>query len=266
MAIQHQRLRTTGPARSKSSFPANIAHLFLFDGEQVAAYASQEESSALIGSAIQNLLGLDMVDQLERDLLVYERRKRSEKHDDSVHVEITELQDKLSRSRQRIDSLKQERAALRTHRIDRCERELLKAEEDYRKLGGTLYDKRELIEQKWTDARRRVREGQADLREFASGPAPLLLVRALLALTEARDQQEEECRRARYLSEALNHRDRATLKHLRSRSVDRFGNRCPQELSQVRPSSPPSSWSDYDRSRHAAGGSKRSACVTARRS
>ena len=201
-------------------FPANIAHLFLFDGEQIAAYASEEESSALIGSAIQNLLGLDMVDQLARDLLVYERRKRSEKYDDSIQEQITILQGSLSRSRQRIDSLKQERAALRTHRIDKQERELLKADEQYRKLGGTLYDRRESIERSWTDARQRVREGEAFLREFAAGPAPLLLVRVLLASTEARDQQEEQCRRARYLAEALNRRDRATLKHLRSRSVD----------------------------------------------
>ena len=57
--------------------PANIAHLFLFDGEQIEAYASGEESSSLIGAGIQSLLGLDMVDQLEKDLRVYERRKRN---------------------------------------------------------------------------------------------------------------------------------------------------------------------------------------------
>ena len=38
-------------------FPANVAHLFLFDGEQVEAYASEQDSSSLIGAGIQNLLG-----------------------------------------------------------------------------------------------------------------------------------------------------------------------------------------------------------------
>lgn len=202
-------------------FPANIAHLFLFDGEQVEAYASQQDSSALIGSAIQNLLGLDMVDQLEKDLLVYERRKRSEKKDDPLQAEITAAQDALRSLRQRIDALKQERAALRTHRIDRDERELREAEEDYRKLGGALYDQREEIGQNWTDAQQAVKDGEADMREFAAGPAPLLLVRVLLESTEARDRQEEECLRARDLFEALKVRDRAVLKHLRSQSVDK---------------------------------------------
>lgn len=201
-------------------FPANIAHLFLFDGEQVEAYASQQDSSVLIGSAIQNLLGLDMVDQLEKDLIVYERRKRAEKKDDPRQGEIAVAKDELRKLQQRIDSLKQERAALRTHRIDRHEGELRETEDQYRKLGGALYDQREEIECKWLDAKQAVKGGEADMREFAAGAAPLLLARVLLESTEARDRHEEECRRARDLSEALKERDRAALKHLRKQSAD----------------------------------------------
>lgn len=201
-------------------FPANIAHLFLFDGEQIEAYASQQDSSALIGSAIQNLLGLDMVDQLEKDLIVYERRKRTEKKDDPLQDQITMAQEDLRKLQQRIDSLKQERAALRTHRIDRIERELRETEDQYRKRGGALYDQRAEIEQKWLDAKRTVKGGEGDMREFAAGPAPLLLARVLLESTEARDRHEEECRRARDLADALKERDRTALRHLRSQSAD----------------------------------------------
>lgn len=201
-------------------FPANIAHLFLFDGEQVEAYGSQEDSSALIGAAIQNLLGLDMVDQLEKDLIVYERRKRAESKDDVVQADIVSNQDTVRELRKRIDSLKQERAALQTHRIDRAERSVREAEEKYRKLGGTLYDKREAIEQQLAEAKRAVREGENELRELAGGPLPLLLVRVLLDSTEARDRYEEECRRARDLLEALKTRDRIVLKEMRTESVN----------------------------------------------
>ena len=201
-------------------FPANIAHLFLFDGEKVEAYASQRDSSALIGSAIQNLLGLDMVDQLEKDLQVYERRKRAEGKSDPLQVDIVASQDELRSLRQRIDSLKQERAALRTHRIDRHERRLREVQESYIKLGGSLYDQREAIEHRWAETKRAVKVGEAEMREFASGPAPLLMIRVLLESIEARDRHEEECRRARDLFEALRSRDRAALRHLRSQSVD----------------------------------------------
>ncbi|WP_367715114.1 hypothetical protein AB2N04_14515 [Nitratireductor sp. GISD-1A_MAKvit] len=202
-------------------FPANIAHLFLFDGEQVEAYASQADSAALIGAAIQNLLGLDMVDQLEKDLLVYERRKRSEEKDAPRQTEITSAQDAVRELRRRLDALKQERAALQTHRIDKAHRELKKVEEKYRKIGGALYDQREAIEGKWSDAVQRVKDGEAALREFAGGAAPLLMVRVLLESAELRDQHEEECRRARDLSGALKERDRAALKHLRGQKAEK---------------------------------------------
>ncbi|MDF2366029.1 DNA sulfur modification protein DndD [Sneathiella sp.] len=196
-------------------FPANIAHLFLFDGEQVEAYASQTDSSTLIGAAIQNLLGLDMVDQLEKDLLVYERRKRSENKDTPRHAEITSAQDAVRELRRRLDALKQERAALQTHRIDKQQRALKKVEEKYRKIGGTLYDHRGAIESKWSDSVQRVEDGEAALRDFAGGASPLLLVRVLLDSAELRDQHEEDCRRARELADALNDRDKAVLKHMR---------------------------------------------------
>ena len=201
-------------------FPANIAHLFLFDGEQIEAYASQQNSSALIGTAIHNLLGLDMVDQLEKDLLVYERRKRSESRDDPRHTEIASAQDKLRDLRQRIDALKQECAALQTHRIERKRLELKKAEESYRKIGGGLYDQKEIIEGKWSSAVQQINIGEAELREFAGGAAPLLMVRELLELTEAHDRHEEECRRARDLANALKERDKISLSFLRDHSAE----------------------------------------------
>lgn len=202
-------------------FPANIAHLFLFDGEQVEAYASQQDSSALIGAAIQNLLGLDMVDQLDKDLQVYERRKRSQAKGDPREDEIAKAQDALHDLRRRLDALKQERAALQTHRIDKQERFLKSVEEKYRKIGGELYDSRTVIEKKYESTVQQTKEAETALREFASGAAPLLLARVLIESTGRRDQQEEESRRARDLAEALKDRDKATLKHVRSQSTDK---------------------------------------------
>ena len=202
-------------------FPANIAHLFLFDGEQVEAYASQHDSSALVGTAIQNLLGLDMVDQLEKDLLIYERRKRSENKEVRQHTEIISAQEAVRDQRRRVDALKQERAALQTHRIDKQRRELRRTEEKYRKFGGALYDQRDSIEYKWSNAIKQIQAGETALREFAGGDAPLLMVRVLLESAAIRDQQEEQCRRARELAGALEARDKAALKHLRNHSSEK---------------------------------------------
>ena len=201
-------------------FPANIANLFLFDGEQIETYASLDKSPILIRGAIQNLLGLDIVDQLEKDLVVYERRKRSEEKKDDTHKAIESLQAELEQLRMRIDSQKQELAALRTHKIDRIARELEDAQQEYKRLGGTLYDRREEIEAQWADARQRISESELRMREFVAGAAPLNIVRKLLEFINLRDRKEEDARRALHVYEALRLRDSETIGKLRGLSVN----------------------------------------------
>ena len=201
--------------------PPNIAHLFLFDGEQIEGYASHEHSSALIGTAIQNLLGLDMVDQLEKDLQVYERRKRSETGDDSVLTEVNAAEAELCRLQDRVDELCQERASLKTYQIDRKRKDLDKIENDYRKLGGDLYDQRLDIERRLDEVNKAIHEGNEAHRELAAGVLPLVLVKVLLESIERRDRHEEECRRARELSDVLQVRDQVALDNLRAKTADK---------------------------------------------
>lgn len=217
--VAEQTLADNWASQVEEFFPANIAHLFLFDGEQAEAYAAHEDSSALIRAAIQNLLGLDMVDRLQKDLVVYERRKRGEDKDDPRSEEIATTQDAVRDLGKRIDGLVQERAALRTHRIDRCQRALREVEDNYRVAGGRLYDRREEIERKSLDAQEAVRDGETALRVLAAGSLPLSLVRVLLASTGSRDRHEEESRLARNLVEVLKGRDRAVLRLLRTETA-----------------------------------------------
>ena len=109
--------------------PANIAHLFLFDGEQIERYASPSDSASLVGAAIQNLLGLDIVDQLEKDMRVFQRRKEAEHIDDATRARVAGAEADLQTVQGRLARAKQDRAALRTHEIDRRGREVA---EDHR--------------------------------------------------------------------------------------------------------------------------------------
>lgn len=200
--------------------PSNIAHLFLFDGEQIEGYAAPENSSALIGAAIQNLLGLDIVDQLEKDLQVYERRKRIQDKDDTSRSEIHAVEVELRSLRIRVDALKQGQASLRTHKLDRKRRALTEAEDKYRKVGGELYDQRSDIERQLAKAEQGVEGGARELRDLAAGALPLILVKSLLENVDTRDRDEEESRRARDVFEALKGRDQAALEHLRAQKTD----------------------------------------------
>lgn len=200
--------------------PANIAHLFLFDGEQIERYASASDSAAVVGTAIQNLLGLDLVDQLDKDMQVFERRKRSEQLDEEARAKVATAEAELEALRERIRSAKQDRAGLRTHQIERRRLELQAADEEFQRLGGGLFEQRQKIEASLADVELAFEESSESLRELAAGALPLLLVSDLLKSAAARDQEDQEIAQARQLCNLLADRDSAVLVHLKANSVD----------------------------------------------
>ena len=200
--------------------PANICSLFLFNGEQVEKYFAEKNSTHLIGTAIRNLLGLDIVDQLEQDLLTYSRRKRGENENDPKHHEIEKAEAELKELRTRLSRLKEEQSALKTTRIDRAREALLAAEEKYKRLGGELYDRRIEIERDLEAAKHTLEESKRYLRELAAGDLPLILVRDLLKTMQVQDQKEEESRRSRDVATVLGNRDEELVRRMHSHGVD----------------------------------------------
>ena len=200
--------------------PANICSLFLFNGEQVEKYFAEKNSTQLIGTAIRNLLGLDIVDQLEQDMLTYSRRKRAENGDDPKHHEIEKAEARLKELRMRISRLKEEQSALKTTGIDRAREDLLAAEDKYQRLGGELYDHRIEIERKLEAAERTLEESKRYLRELAAGDLPLILVRDLLKTMQVQDQKEEESRRSQDVATVLENRDEELVRRMHLHGVD----------------------------------------------
>lgn len=206
-------------AQVDNLLPYNIAHLFLFDGEQIERYASPEEAGALIGTAIHNLLGLDLVEQLQKDIGVYERRKRAERLDSTGRAQLEEAEEELRRLRERVAAAKQRRASLQTHDIEPRRRELGEVEDEYRRLGGDLFENRLEIEQALDAAESSVRDSEEALRQLASGSLPLLIVAGLADSTAERDRDEQDTQRALQIDRCLAERDERTLDRLRGKGV-----------------------------------------------
>ena len=199
--------------------PPNIASLFLFDGEQVQNYAAQDNSGQLIGTAIRNLLGLDVVDQLEKDLQTYRRRKRKEDRQDPGREQIEQFEAQLSDQRAKLEGLRQEQETLAAMHIDPSRDRLRVIEGEYRRLGGELYDKRLEIERDAEEAERVFDDCSARLRELVADDLPLLLIRSLLEDTRTRDVAEQETRRSRDIAAVLKQRDKQLLKIMRHRDI-----------------------------------------------
>ena len=200
--------------------PVNISNLFLFDGEQVESYAAQENSTQLISTAIHNLLGLDIVGQLDKDLIRFSRRKRTEGNKDPMHHEIDAEDSKLKDLQGNISDLRQEQAELKTTRIDPARNLLQAVESEYRELGGELYEKQVEIERELVCAEQALEESAARLREYAAGDLPMILVRNLLESILVQDQKEEKSRRSREILNILEVRDLEFIKMMESHEVD----------------------------------------------
>ncbi len=200
--------------------PPNIASLFLFDGEQVESYAAPVNSTVLIATAIRNLLGLDIVDQLDKDILTYSRRKRAEDHDDHMRVDISQAEEELEALRQKRSALKQNRAALMANDLDQNRKHLHEVECEYRRLGGDLYEHRVTIERDKVGAERAFEECANRLREIADDDIPLIMVRDLMEEACTCDQEEDISRRERYISDILKARDEGLLMKMQVYGVD----------------------------------------------
>ena len=180
--------------------PARIAHLFLFDGENVEGYAEAEEAPALIATAIHNLLGLDLVERLGADLGVYERRRRSDLRGpeetralESVEAELARLQDR------RVAIVGEKAASLNL--LDRATAAAAAADDRYRREGGDLYEKVHALEQAAESAERRLMSARVSLQDLAAEDAPLLMVEGLLgAVMVSADRNRSAQRDAAALS------------------------------------------------------------------
>ena len=219
--------------------PNNIAHLFFFDGEKIERYASRQSSSELIQTAIQGLLGLDIVDQLSKDLRVLERRKKKEKQQLHQKQHIDQLESEIERLQAQAAKLRDELAHVNTYEIERKEYELRKAQTEYENLGGELYDRSQEIQAELARLDGESREKAAELRDLASGVLPLALVPEFLNRTSQRIRQENQDWRNREIIEVLEDRDSRLLEALKSANASQ------EALSEV------SAFLEQDRERRA---------------
>jgi DNA sulfur modification protein DndD len=186
--------------------PSRIFNLFFFDGEKIGELADLEKASQLLSIAVHSLLGLDVVEQLSNDLITLERRKRVSIKNNSEREIIDKAKNELEELEKLRSNLFQEKAAAKNI-LDQKQKNLEDILERFRKEGGELFEKRDLIESQKLSTIRSLQEIESELREIASGPTPFLLVIDLLASIERQDGLEQTAFQAKALNDVLEKRD-----------------------------------------------------------
>lgn len=193
--------------------PARIAHLFLFDGEQIEGYADPKSSAELIETAVYNLLGLDLVEKLGADLSVIERRRRGEVRASAEQGKFDALVAESEAARGRVDVCAQDKSS-RENALDRVMMRREALEERYRKEGGQLYRQRHEVERDVADSEARFRQSERALREIVAGAAPILVAGKLFQRTAKQMRAEADAGEAAMIEDLLAERDFLLLDHI----------------------------------------------------
>ena len=195
------------PRLAEEILPANIAHLFFFDGEKVESYASPDGARELVATGVRNLLGMDSIERLQKDLRVLERRRQGEATPPPDLEKIRGKEKELHLLREQKREAVMAKAEVQTRGLDPARRNLEKLEEEYRARGGDARDRRENIANRVAKAEAALSASNARMAELADGLLPLaLIVDSLRGLAE-QSSEERITLQARTATAALRKRD-----------------------------------------------------------
>lgn len=198
--------------------PSSIAHLFFFDGEQIKELAEGGHAAEILGTAVHSLLGLDLVDRIEIDLKVFERRKRSEVLDEAALQRLEQARKEIEQLDQEQEQVAAEEGQL-VNAAGRAAKEVQKVEEAYRTEGGDLFEQRVALETSLSELKGKKAQLEDELRQLAAGPLPLAMIEPLLAKVEDQVRHERDIRLAKTLSNVLEKRDAEISSLLAKKSI-----------------------------------------------
>lgn len=185
--------------------PVGLAELFFFDGEKLEQIAQSNNAAKMLSTAINSLLGLDLVDRLEKDLVVYEKdlTKKRKSKTELTEIEATERElenlEKEKASFHKPDGLLPKANRMLDDAITRKE----KADENFRKNGGEVFESRKAIEaQKSVFEEEKARIGER-MREQGAGLLPLLILKKDIERITAQAEVENAAENNDLLHETL---------------------------------------------------------------
>jgi DNA sulfur modification protein DndD len=195
--------------------PNGIAHLFFFDGEQIKELAEGENAGEMLRTAVHSLLGLDLVERLENDLRVLEKKKRGESGDPEALQQALMAEEEVERLDTELGRLMSEAASKRSE-AEQLAKKVAVKEDEYRKAGGELFDRRKQLEARQNELQQSVSAEEESLRHLAAGPAPLLMLTSLLYTVEKQVMDDTEIQRQKLVMEAIQERDKQMLAALKT--------------------------------------------------
>lgn len=209
----HPSLTETWAEHVETFLPRGIAGLFFFDGEQIEALADMERSQQVLRTALDALLGLDLVERLGTDLSVIRRRKRGHQVPEKMRRGLDAQQKIVDATHLTLEAAKAEESKRRTD-VERYEKQFFHATEAFRAAGGELLERREEAEGTHARLKQAKVDIEDDIRHELADATPLLQVSELLEQLVEQARREASARRDSLLVEAFIERDQLLIERL----------------------------------------------------
>jgi DNA sulfur modification protein DndD len=180
-------LASNWPEYIEQILPESMAGLFIFDGERIEKLAEAETSAEALRASIFGLLGLDLVERLQTDLVEFRQEalkdigasskdKQGDERLRNAEVSLDSAGDLLASAEV---GLEESLLAL-----TQAETELSAAGDAFSKSGGDLYDQRERLTSEKAMAEGRCEAVRKEAHQLAAGKLPLQIASKLLLRVE----------------------------------------------------------------------------------
>jgi DNA sulfur modification protein DndD len=204
----------------ESLIPSQIAHLFLFDGEQIEALAAPDKSREILRTGIYGLLGADLIGRLEKDIQALNRKIKvaCASVEDAKYIET--LKQAYLKAEQRRDAVQGE-VNDRKRAIEGKQKDLEQTILNIQAQGGHLLEERTELEAKESFLESKINELEEEMRRMQAGALPLARVLPLLIQMEAQAVRETNLQGDRVALARMETRDMRLLETLRNQKVSK---------------------------------------------
>ena len=174
--------------------PSRVASLFFFDGEKIEQLADLDKSKEVLKKAINSLLGLEIVEQLNIDVDEFQKRSL-------IQLKTDEEKEKIDKLNKEIDSLEQgikkvdENIIQTEDKLTNIKYEVGQIDISLSQKGFLYYEKKNEYEKEVKEINIKQDLIKTDLVKLAGGDAPLMLIK---------NELEEILEQSKYLSQIQN--------------------------------------------------------------
>jgi DNA sulfur modification protein DndD len=198
--------------------PLSLSDLFFFDGEKIENLAHPERSADLIKTGIENLLGLDLLTQLNIDLSNIERKRKTDNVDDTVIKKVEACEVEIGENNAVVSSLRKQVAELE-QTVSNTNVEINQARQRVRNSGAHLIDERDNIQFELGTIRQKLKDNLQQRVKLDAGCGPLGLIPKLLKASKTQAKLEVEASQASYVDNAIYAYELQILKTLNAQNL-----------------------------------------------